>query len=183
MKTPIIFFSIFITCVLNAQSLKIKNLKIADYEIQKNGDVEISTHTVIDKKGNLIVYSDSWDGKNFFQYKLTQEEVEKLNSLAEKDLGSFVKQKELNKNQGFAGKRMFITFNYKGKKKSLCFIEPFMNNEFMSILKPFSKKIYQHDDSAKIALLSTDFGKTEKEIIEREKIDNYLPEKALIIAY
>ncbi|PKF74549.1 hypothetical protein [Chryseobacterium sp. PMSZPI] len=73
MKTPIIIFSIFITCVLNAQNLKIKNLKIVDYEIQKNGNVEISTYTTIDKKGNLIVYSDSWDGKNFFQYKLTQE--------------------------------------------------------------------------------------------------------------
>ncbi|MEJ5105090.1 hypothetical protein [Chryseobacterium sp. MYb328] len=180
MKTPIIIFSIFITCVLNAQSLKIKNLKIADYEIQKNGNVEISTYTIVDKKGNLIVYSDSWDGKNFFQYKLTQEEVEKLNLLAEKDLEAFVAQKKLNKNQAFAGKRKFITFNYKGKKKSLCFIEPFMNNEFMNILKPLSEKIYKHESSAKITSLSTDFGRTEKEIIEREKIDNYLPEKAII---
>ncbi|MGH1519865.1 hypothetical protein [Chryseobacterium sp. JK1] len=183
MKTRVIIFSIFITSVLNAQSLKIKNLKIVDYEIQKNGNVEISTHTIVDQKGNLIVYSDSWDGKNFFQYKLTQEEVEKLNLFAEKDLESFVKQKKLNKNQAFAGKRKFITFNYKGKKKSLCFIEPFMNNEFMNVLEPLSNKIYQHDPSAKIALLSTDFGKTEKEIIEREKIDNYLPETASIIVY
>ncbi|WP_100075578.1 hypothetical protein [Chryseobacterium camelliae] len=66
MKTPTIFFFIFITCVLNAQSLKIKNLKIVDYEIQQNGTVEISTHTIIDEKGDLIVYSDSWDGKISF---------------------------------------------------------------------------------------------------------------------
>ncbi|MFY7943891.1 MAG: hypothetical protein ACOVNZ_04880 [Crocinitomicaceae bacterium] len=183
MKTQIIFFFIFITCVLNAQSLKIKNLKIVDYEIQQNGTVEISTYTMIDKKGDLIVYSDSWDGKNFFHYKLTQEEVEKLNLLAEKDLESFVKQKKLNKNQGFAGKRKFITFNYRGKKKSLCFIEPFMNDEFMSVLKLLNNKIYQHDSSAKITLFSTDFGQTEKEIIERDKIDNYLPKKAVIRAY
>lgn len=182
MKPSIIFF-IFIACVLNAQSLKIKNLKIVDYEIQQNGTVEISTHTIIDKKGDLIVYSDSWDEKNFFQYKLNQEEIEKLNLLAEKDLEYFVKQKKLNKNQGFAGKRKFITFNYKGKKKSLCFIEPFMNDEFMSVLKLLNNKIYQHNSSAKIALLSTDFGKTEKEIIERNKIDNYLPEKAVIRSY
>ncbi|PKF74548.1 hypothetical protein [Chryseobacterium sp. PMSZPI] len=92
-------------------------------------------------------------------------------------------QKKLNKNQGFAGKRKFINFNYKGKNKSLCFIEPFMNNEFMNILKPLNEKIYQHESSAKITSLSTDFGKTEKEIIEREKIDNYLPEKAVIRVY
>ncbi|QQV02095.1 MULTISPECIES: hypothetical protein [Chryseobacterium] len=183
MKTPIIFFFVFISCLLNAQSLKIKNLKIVDYETQQNGIVEISTHTIIDKKGNLIVYSDSWDGKNFFQYNLTQEEIEKLNLLAEKDLESFVKQKKLNKNQAFAGKRKFITFNYKGKKKSLCFIEPFMNDDFMSILKLLDNKIYRHNSNAKIALFSTDFGKTKKEIIEREKIDNYLPEKAIITAY
>jgi len=35
MKTPTIFFFIFITCVLNAQSLKIKNLKLLIMKFSK----------------------------------------------------------------------------------------------------------------------------------------------------
>lgn len=78
---------------MNAQNLKFKNFKIADYETTSNGIVEISTHSTIDKEGNLIVYSDSWDGKNFFKYKLSNNEIEKLNSFAKRDLEEFVKQK------------------------------------------------------------------------------------------
>ena len=167
---------------MNAQKLKLKDFKITEYEILANDKVEISTHAVIDKKGNLIVYSDSWDGKNFFQYKLDSEEIENLNMLAEKDMEYYVKQKKLNKNEYFAGQRRFITFKYKGKTKSLCYIEPFMTDEFKKLIKPLNKKIYKHDSEAKTTMQSTDFTKTELEIIEREKIDNYLPQKAIIRA-
>lgn len=179
MQRILVICLVLIASFLNAQNLKIKNFKIVDYEITNDGIVEISTHSTIDKKGNLIVYSDSWDGKNYFQYQLTHDEIEKLNILAEKDLQTFVKQKKLNNNEFFAGERKFITFFYKGKKKSLCFIEPFMNEEFKAILKSL-KKIYKHDEASKIAMLSTDFEETKKEIAEQEKIDNYLPKKAVI---
>ncbi|KQT21451.1 hypothetical protein ASG31_16380 [Chryseobacterium sp. Leaf404] len=180
MKKIIFICLVLITSFLNAQNLKFKNFKIADYEITSDGIVEISTHSTVDKKGNIIVYSDSWDGKNFFEYKLSNSEIEKLNSLTERDLEKFVKQKKLNENQFFAGKRKFITFDYKGKNRSLCFIEPFMNEEFAEILKLLGKNIYGHDENAKIPMMSTDFEKTKKDIINREKVDNYLPQKAII---
>lgn len=180
MRKILIICLVLITCFLNAQKLKIKNFKIADYEITKEGNVEISTHSTIDKEGNMIVYSDSWDGKNFFKYKLTDDLINKLNSIAEKDLEDFIKQKKLNKNQFFAGSRKYISFKYKEKNKKLCFIEPLMNEDFLEILKILEMKIYSHDNTAKTSMGPTDFEKTKKEIIEREKIDNYLPQKAII---
>lgn len=171
---------VLITSLLNAQNLKIKDFKIVDYEITDTGIVEISTHSVIDKQGNLIVYSDSWDGQNYFKYKLSNDEIEKLNSLTGRKLDDFIKQKKLNENQFFAGKRKYISFKHKGSDSSLCFIEPFMNDEFADILKLVDKKIYSHDKTAKTTIMLTDFEMTKKEIINREKTDHYLPKKAII---
>ncbi|MCT2562515.1 hypothetical protein [Chryseobacterium herbae] len=174
---------IFICLALNlfSQKLLVNDLKIVDYELISDNKIEIKSYTTIDKKGNLTVYSDSWDGKNYFQYQLTLEEISQINSLANKNIESFVKQKQLNKNEYFAGNPKFISYTFKGKIYSLCFIEPFMNNEFMNIMKILNSKIYKHDENAKIPLLTNDFKKIETEIIERSKIDNYLPTKAVII--
>ena len=74
-----------------------------------------------------------------------------------------------------------MSYKSNGKVYSLCFIEPFMNNEFMDILKILNSKIYKHDETAKIQMQTNDFKKVEIEIIERSKVDNYLPTKAVII--
>lgn len=55
-----------------------------------------------------------------------------------------------------------------------------MNEEFIEILNLLEKKIYSHDKTAKIPMMSTDYEKTKEEIIKREKVDNYLPKKAII---
>jgi len=180
MKNIISLFAILLTFFVNAQKLTIQYLKIADYDLGSNSDVEIKSHSTLDKKGNLIVYSDSWDGKNYFKYQLSQEEINKINLLVSKDLESFIKQKQLDKNQYFAGSRRFITFKVNGKIKSLCFIQPFMTDYFKDLLKVLDKKIYSHDASAIIIMPSSDFEDTKKEIIKREQIDNYLPHKAVI---
>ncbi|GEN68053.1 hypothetical protein [Chryseobacterium rhizosphaerae] len=166
---------------LFSQKLTIQDLKIVDYELMPDNKIEIKSYTTIDKKGNLTVYSDSWDGKNYFRFKLTSEEINQLNSLSGKDIESFVKQKKLNKNEYFAGNPKFISYTFKEKVNSLCFIEPFMNDEFMDILKILNSKIYKHDETAKIPMLTNDFEKVKTEIRERSKIDNYLPKKAVII--
>lgn len=155
-------------------------MKIADYELESNLEVQIKSHSTLDKEGKLIVYSDSWDGKNYFKHQLSPEETNKINLLTSKDLESFIKQKQLNKNEYFAGSRRFITFKVNGKIKSLCFIEPFMTDEFKDFLKVLDKKIYSHDESAIIIMPASDFKDTKKEIIERGKVDNYLPQKAVI---
>ena len=162
------------------QKLKLENLKIVDFEIEAN-HIKIKSYATLEKNGDLIVYSDSWDGKNYFKYKLTDEEINVINSLDEKNLDSFVFKKELNKNQYFAGNPKFISYKRNGKKKSLCFIEPFMSDEFKSILKILNSKIYKYDETAKIEFQNTDFNKLKTEITERSKIDNYLPVKSVII--
>jgi hypothetical protein len=174
---------IFICLGINlfSQKILINDLKIVDYELISGNKIEIKSYTTLDKKGNLMVYSDSWDGKNYFQYQLNPEEISQLNSLANKNIETFVKQKQLNKNEYFAGNPRFISYKFKEKVYSLCFIEPFMNNEFMDILKILNSKIYKHDETAKIPMLINDFKKIETEIKERSKIDNYLPTKAVII--
>jgi K+/H+ antiporter YhaU regulatory subunit KhtT len=174
---------IFICLCINLFSQKniIQDLKIVDYELISNNKIEIKSYATLDKKGNLTVYSDSWDGKNYFQYTLTSEEINQLNSLSGKNIESFVKQKQLNKNEYFAGNPRFMSYKSNGKVYSLCFIEPFMNNEFMDILKILNSKIYKHDETAKIQMQTNDFKKVEIEIIERSKVDNYLPTKAVII--
>lgn len=55
-----------------------------------------------------------------------------------------------------------------------------MNEQFIDIFKSLNKKIYSHEKTAKTPMMSTNFEKTKKEIIDREKTDNYLPRKAII---
>lgn len=181
MEKILLILSILISLNSHSQKIKAIDFKIVDYEVKSNKNLDIKSFTIIGSNGILTVFSDSWDGKNYFQYKLSNEEINKINSLFEKELDSYVKQKQLNKNQYFAGNPRFITYKINGKKKSLCFIEPFMNSEFMDVIKILNSKIYKHDETAKISKNIEDFGKVKKEIIERSKIDNYLPVKAIII--
>ena len=177
----LIIFTLFVSVFVQSQKLNMQDLKIVDYEINSNNNVEIKSLATIDSKGNLIVYSDSWDGKNYFQYKLTTEEMKVINLLLNRELESYVKQKRLNKNQFFGGNPRFITYRTNGKKKSLCFIEPFMDDEFKTVIKILNTKIYQQDENAKIKNHMTDYDIIKKEIIQRSKIDNYLPSRAVII--
>jgi len=180
MKNLLYLVMIFMSLNCFGQKLKLQNLKIVDYEIESN-DIKIKSYSTLEKNGIFTVYSDSWDGQNYFRYKLTDEDINTINSLAEKNLGSFVAKKELNKNQYFAGNPKFISYKMNGKNTSLCFIEPFMSDEFKTVLKILNSKIYKHDETAKIDMQKTDFDKVKMEIMERSKIDNYLPVKSIII--
>lgn len=177
----LIIFTLFVSVFVQSQKLNMQDLKIVDYEVNSSNNIKIKSLATVDSIGNLIVYSDSWDGKNYFQYKLTIEEMKVINLLLNKDLESYVKQKQLNKNQFFGGNPRFITYKTNGKKKSLCFIEPFMDDDFKTVIKILNNKIYLHDESAKIKNHYTDFEKIKKEIFERSKTDNYLPVRAIII--
>lgn len=176
----IINYNINFTFSINAQKLKLKNFILTDYEIEQNDNIYIKSFSIIDQKGNLKVYSDSYDGKNYFEYKLSTAEIEEINLLAKQSLESWIKQKQLKKNQFFAGSRRMIRFENNRKLESLCFIEPFMSEEFMNILKILNDKIYKHDSLAKIESFTVDFEKIKKEILKRNKIDSYLPDKAVI---
>lgn len=180
MKNLLYLVMIFMSFNCFGQKLKLQNLKIVDYEIESN-DIKIKSYSTLEKNGTLTVYSDSWDGQNYFRYKLTDEEINTINSLTQKNLESFVEKKELNKNQYFAGNPKFISYKMNGKETNLCFIEPFMSNEFKTILKVLSSKIYKQDNTAKIDMQKSDFTKIKMEIEKRSKIDNYLPVKSVII--
>ncbi len=180
MKNLVLSLTLFFTFSVNAQKLKLKNFILTDYEIEQNDNIYIKSFSIIDQKGSLKVYSDSYDGKNYFEYKLSPAEIEKINLLAKQSLESWVKQKQLKKNEFFAGSRRMIRFENDRKLESLCFIEPFMSEEFTNILKILNDKIYEHDSLAKIESFTIDFEKIKKEILERNKIDSYLPDKAVI---
>lgn len=66
------------------------------------------------------------------------------------------------------------------RNENLCFILPFMNNEFSETIGLLESKIFSQNDSCRISGFNIDFDKVKREITKQEKIDNYLPKKQLL---
>lgn len=84
----------------------------------------------MDKDGVLNVYLDRERDKVYYQYKLSQSELDEINSLSDKNLDKYVIKKALDANQGYAGSRNYLSFKVNGKEDKICFILPFMDSDF-----------------------------------------------------
>ena len=177
MKNILILFLLLSSLTSCAQKNKLKNFEIVSYEIASPDNVEINSYSKINDNGKLDVYINGSRGKAYYSYQLTEEEVQEINKLYQGTLTDFIARKKLAPNNFYAGARNFITFEKGGKQKSLSYIIPFMNTEFTQVSNLLADKIYKQNDSAKIEEFKIDFIKLKKEIINQDKIDNYLPEK------
>ncbi|WP_156173193.1 hypothetical protein [Chryseobacterium gallinarum] len=175
-------FLLIVLCtgvLFNAQKLKLGDFKLITYDVEPSNNIKIYSYSKIDKQGILSVYLKRSRDEVYYKYQLTEDEIEKINQLSSKKMKDFVVKKQLDKNQGYAGNRNYITFQVGGKKDKLCFINPFMDAGFNNIINLLKDKIYKQDDLAKSADFTIDFESAKKEIITQDEIDNYLPQKQL----
>lgn len=179
MKNIVIILGILISFKSFAQKIKLKDFELVSYEMSQNGEVTIESYARINDDGKLGVYINGILGKAYYSYQLNSEELKKINRLSQMKLTNFISKKQLEPNQGYAGNRNYISFTKNGKQNALCYIVPFMNQEFVEISNLLKDKIYAQKDSAKISEFKIDFIKLEKEISKEDKNHDYLPKKTL----
>lgn len=164
---------------LDKLSKKVSDFRLISYDVESDNHLKINAYSLLDKDGVLNVYLDRERDKVFYKYKLSKSELDQINSLSKNKLENYVAKKALDQNQGYAGSRNYISFKVNGKEDKLCFILPFMNSEFSKVIDSLETKIYQQDESSTTEKFSIDFKKIEKEIMNQNQIDNYLPSKQL----
>ncbi|OCA69099.1 hypothetical protein BBI01_17980 [Chryseobacterium artocarpi] len=178
MKKKFLFLLLIQVVFVSCQK-KITDLKLISYDERSNNELKINAFSTLDKDGVLLVYLDRQRDNVFYKYKLSQSEIDQINTLASKKLENYVIKKSLDLNQGYAGSRNFISFKVNGKEDKICFIKPFMDSDFNKIIDSLEDKIYKQEDSQRTEAFQIDFKKTEKEIANQNQINNYLPSKSL----
>jgi hypothetical protein len=178
MKTKLLFLLLIQIIFVSCQK-KVTDFKLVSYDIKSNNELSISAYTTLDKDGVLNVYLDRERDKVYYQYTLSQSELDEINSLSDKNLDKYVIKKALDANQGYAGSRNYLSFKVNGKEDKICFILPFMDSDFKKVIDSLEDKIYLQDESQRTEASPIDFKKVEKEIITQNQIDNYLPSKSL----
>lgn len=179
MKKGLLLTILFAGVLFSAQTLKLDDFKLITYDTESDNRISIHSYSKINKQGILNVYLKRYKDIVFYQYQLTKDEIEKVNQLSSKKMEDFVVKKQLDKNQGYAGNRNYITFQVGKNKDKLCFIKPFMDPNFNSVISLLEDKIYKQDESAKSSGFTIDFESIKNEIIKQNDIDNYLPQKQL----
>ena len=116
MKNILIILGILISFNSCAQKNNLKNFQLISYEIEPNGIVDIESYSKINEYGRLEVYINGSRGKAYYAYQLNEEDLKKINKLAQKKLTDFISKKRLEPNQGYAGNRNFIIFQKNGKQ-------------------------------------------------------------------
>lgn len=179
----LLFFTTLILCIgiclsltLGSKKSKLNDFKFASYEVENNG-ISISSYSTLDENGILMVFLKRYKDSAFYKYQLTKDEVEIVNRLSSKKLQDFVIKKKFEQGSGYSGSLKYLSFKKGGKIENLCFIRPFMNNEFNESIILLESKIFSQNDSCKISKFSIDFDKVKMEILKQEQIDNYLPKK------
>ena len=179
MKNILLILGIFISLSSCAQKIKLTDFELISYEIQAEGNVHIESYSRISEKGTLDVYLNGGLEKEYYSYQLNEEEIKRINALSDGNLTDFVSKKQLEPNQGYAGNRKYISFQKNGKQTTLCYIIPFMNQDFIEISNLLENKIYAQKDSAKRGEFEIDFAKLKNEISKQDKMYDYLPTKTL----
>ncbi|MBL1222494.1 hypothetical protein JET18_16700 [Chryseobacterium sp. L7] len=176
MKNLLLFLTLLLSLIFNAQKIKLSDFKLVAYDIEAK-DISILSYSTLDKNGKLNVYLKRYQDTVFYSYQLTNEEIEKVNQLFSGKLQDFVIHKELEKDTYYAGNRNYINFKVKDNNEKLCFIPPFMALRFNEIIDLLKEKIYKQDESARISEFKINFEHIKKDILKQSEIDNYLPPK------
>ncbi len=178
MKKKILFVFLIQIVLISCQK-KVSYFRLISYDVESDNHLKINAYSLLDKNGELNVYLDRERDKVFYKYKLSENELDQIYSLSKDKLENYVAKKALDQNQGYAGSRNFISFKVNGKEDKLCFVLPFMNSDFSKVIDSLEAKIYQQDESSTTEKFSIDLKKIEKEIVNQNQIDNYLPSKQL----
>lgn len=179
----LLFFAAIILCVGTCLSLtfcstksKLNDFKLVSYDVENNG-ILISAYSTLDKNGVLKVFLRRNKDTVFYRYQLSKDEIENVNKLSSKKLQDFIIKKKFEPGSGYSGSLNYLTFKTNKTKEKLCFILPFMDNEFKESIQLLENKIFSQNDSCRISRFNIDFDNTKKEILKQEQIDNYLPKK------
>lgn len=92
MKTKLLFLLLIQIIFVSCQK-KVTDFKLVSYDIKSNNELSISAYTTLDKDGVLNVYLDRERDKVYYQYKLSQSELDEINSLSDKNLDKYVNKK------------------------------------------------------------------------------------------
>ncbi|AZA47052.1 hypothetical protein EG346_02045 [Chryseobacterium carnipullorum] len=179
----LLFLTAIILCIGICLSLtfcstksKLNDFKLVSYDVENNG-ILISSYSAFDEKGILKVFLKRYNDSAYYKYQLTKNEIESINKLSSKKLKDFIIKKKFEPGSGYSGSSNYLSFKIDNKNENLCFILPFMDNEFNESISLLESKIFSQNDSCKISGFNIDFEKVRREITKQEQIDNYLPKK------
>lgn len=174
----ILCVGLILSCSLDTDKNKLVGFKLVTYEIQNN-EIEISSYSTIDENGVLKVFLKRYVDSAFYKYQLSSDDIKNLNKLSSKKLQEFVIKKKFEEGTGYSGSPNFLSFKTQKRNEKLCFILPFMDNDFNESISSLESKIYSQKDSCRTAKFKIDFEKIKSEILKQTQIDNYLPQKVL----
>lgn len=174
----ILCVGLILSCSLDTDKNKLVGFKLVSYEIQNN-EVEIYSYSTIDENGVLKVFLKRSGDSAFYKYQLNSDNIKTLNKLSSKKLQEFVIKKEFEEGSGYSGSLKYLSFKTQKRNEKLCFILPFMDNQFNESISLLVNKIFSQNDSYRTAKFEIDFDKTKSEILKQAQIDNYLPQKVL----
>ncbi|AYY84525.1 hypothetical protein EGX91_08170 [Chryseobacterium indologenes] len=179
----LLFYAAIILCIGTCLSLtfcstksKLNDFKLVSYEIQNN-EVEISSYSTIDENGVLKVFLKRYSDSAFYKYQLNSDDIKIINKLSSKKLQEFVVKKEFEEGSGYSGSLNYLSFKTQKRNEKLCFILPFMDNQFNEGITLLENKIFSQNDSCRTTKFKIDFEKTKSEILTQAQTDNYLPKK------
>jgi hypothetical protein len=140
-----LFILIFSNIVNNtiAQNTLFGKIEYASFDViptksKHVNHIKIGLYYRIEKSGLVTILNDD-DYHNtltFNSYQLSRAQLRKINSIFNytKHLKDYVIRKNLDSNEFFQGTYKFLSVIYRnGCKDSLCFIVPFMSNDFQNV--------------------------------------------------
>ena len=138
----IIIFSNIVNHTI-AQNALFEKIEYASFDViptksKHANHIRIGLYYRIEKNGLVTILNDD-DYHNtltFNGYQLSRTQLRKINSVFNytKHLKDYVIRKNLDSNEFFQGTYNFLSVIYKnGCKDSLCFIVPFMSNDFQDV--------------------------------------------------
>lgn len=120
------------------QSRLFEKIEYASFEQPRNNNVRINLYYSIDTTGLVTIRNDD-DYHNtltFNTYELDTTQLKKINSIfnTTNHLNQYIIKRKFNDDEFFQGEYKFFSVRYKNSTKdSLCFIVPFMSNNFQDI--------------------------------------------------
>jgi hypothetical protein len=141
----ILFTSIFLNLgnKVDAQNISFKKIEYASFDVtppksKYKDHIRIGLYYSINKTGLVKILNDD-DYHNtltFDTYQLSIAQLKKINSIFNytKHLKDYVMRKNLDNDEFFQGTYKFLSVIYRNDRKdSLCFIVPFMSNDFQNV--------------------------------------------------
>ncbi len=157
---------------------KYDDFRFVTYE-HSGAELEIGSYSKIDKQGILWVFLKRSRDSAYYKYQLSASEIEKLKIFSSKKLENFVINKELDQGTGYAGSYNFLDIKAGNDEDKICFILPFMDQDFSDPMMLLQDKVFKQSESNKTVRFDIDFAGIRKEILTQEKINFYLPKKQL----